>query len=85
MPRVNLCRKNRVEEIRENREQIIRQAMSRSRLYSQKDLANLMHMNEASISCRMSGKAKWKVDELNLLDRIIHFTDDELANFIRAK
>ena len=68
----------------ETRNRIIRVAMSREGMRSQRDLGEQMGVEEGVISGRFRGRVKWDIDELRKLDMVLHFRDDELLKLIRG-
>ena len=68
----------------ETRNRIIRVAMSRGGMRSQRDLGEQMGVEEGVTSGRFRGRVKWDIDELRKLDRAVHFEDAELLKLIRG-
>ena len=68
----------------ETRNRIIRVAMSREGMRSQRDLGEQMGVEEGVISGRFRGRVKWDIDELRKLDRAVRFQDEELLKLIRG-
>lgn len=68
----------------ETRNRIIRVAMAREGIRSQRDLGEQMGVEEGVISGRFRGRVKWDIDELRKLDMVLHFRDDELLKLIRG-
>lgn len=68
----------------EARNRIIRVAMAREGIRSQRVLGEHLGVEEDVISGRFRGRVQWDIDELRKLDRAIHFTDDELLKFVRG-
>ncbi len=68
----------------ETRNRIIRVAMAREGIRSQRDLGEQIGVEEGVISGRFRGRVKWDIDELRKLDMVLHFRDDELLKLIRG-
>ena len=68
----------------EVRNRIIRSAMGRSGIRSQRELAEQMGLQEAVLSGRFTGRTKWDIDQLRELDKAVHFQDDEILRLIRG-
>lgn len=85
MPRVNLgraCKKPiRYQDVIAS---VIRAAMARNGLRSQRALAVDMRMSEPDLSRRLSGTVEWKLNEINRLNKLLSFTDDEILLLIKG-
>lgn len=68
----------------ETRNRVIRSAMGRAGIRTQRDLAERMGLEEAVVSNRFTGRTKWDIDQLRDLDRAIHFQDEEMLKLIRG-
>ena len=68
----------------ETRNRIIRVAMAREGIRSQRVLGEHMGIEEDVISGRFRGRVQWNIDELRKLDRAVHFEDAELLKLIRG-
>lgn len=68
----------------ETRNRIIRVAMAREGIRSQRDLGEQMGVGEGVLSNRFRGLVKWDIDQLRKLDMVLHFRDDELLKLIRG-
>lgn len=68
----------------ETRNRIIRVAMARAGIRSQRDLAEQMGVEAAVLSGRFTGRTKWDIDQLRELDKAVHFQDDEILKLIRG-
>jgi hypothetical protein len=56
---------------------IIRGAMARSGIKSQKELSEFTGIREPALSKRLNGEVWWDLVELWRLDMTLHFTDEE--------
>ena len=56
---------------------VIKGAMLRRGIESQKELSEFTGMGEKQVSDRMNGKVWWDILDLWKLDAALHFTDDE--------
>lgn len=56
---------------------VIKGAMLRRGIESQKELSEFTGMGEKQVSDRMNGKVWWDILDLWKLDATLHFTDDE--------
>lgn len=68
----------------DTRNRIIRSAMGRAGINTQKGLGEQIGANESVMSDRFRGIVKWDIDELRKLDRAVHFEDAELLKLIRG-
>lgn len=68
----------------EARNRIIRSAMGRAGIRSQRDLAEKMGMEEGVLSGRFTGRTKWDIDQIRELDKAVHFDDAEILKLIRG-
>ena len=56
---------------------VIKGAMNRSGIQSQKELSDFTGIKESMLSKRFSGEVWWDLPELWRLDLTLHFTDEE--------
>lgn len=56
---------------------VIRMAMARNNIKSQKELGEYTGIHEATLSKRFNGVVFWDLLELWRLDSVLHFTEDE--------
>lgn len=63
---------------------VIKAAMLRRDIGSQAELGALMGMSQAAVNRRFSGDTFWDLPELWRLDKILHFTDDELLTMVKC-
>lgn len=56
---------------------VIKQAMARCGIKSQRELSEFTGIKESTLSKRFSGQVWWDLVELWRLDATLHFTDDE--------
>ena len=70
---------------KEIRRRIIRAAGCRAGVCRDKDLAEAAGIESRRLSDRYNGKVIWSADDLSAIDRVVGFTDSELAQIIRGK
>lgn len=68
----------------ETRNRIIKSAMNRVGIETQRDISGHLNMKSSALSNRFTGKVQWDIDELRKLDRAVHFEDAELLKLIRG-
>lgn len=84
MPKVKLVRNPEQEHIDLRKRMISAKAAMRG-YESKKDIAYAIGMSNAVYSRRLNGDYKWSLDDLAALDRVLRFTDAELAQLVRGK
>lgn len=67
----------------EQRARILRSAGSRMG-YTDRELGELAGMTQSDLSMKLSGKRKWKLDDISALDKVLTLSDAEIVQFIRA-
>ena len=68
----------------ETRNRIIKSAMNRVGIETQRDISRHLNMKSSALPNRFTGKVQWDIDELRKLDRAVHFEDAELLKLIRG-
>lgn len=68
----------------EMQKRIIRSAMGRAGICSQRELADRIGIGEAVISGRFTGRTEWDIGLIRELDKILQFQDEELLKLIRG-
>jgi ribosome-binding protein aMBF1 (putative translation factor) len=85
MPRVNLGRTCKPPvRYQDTVSSVIRAAMARNGLRSQRALAVDMRMSEPDLSKRLSGTVDWKLSEILKLNKLLDFTDEEAILLIKG-
>ena len=68
----------------ETRNRIMKSAMNRVGIETQRDISGYLNAKSSALSNRFTGKVQWDIDELRKLDRTVHFEDAELLKLIRG-